>query len=83
MTRLLGLVVLYGAMFLAWNGVGLFMLLAPARFGNLVHHSFHLFPEVGTKDWGKKLVVRLTGAGMLAFAVRFALGVAQFVRQGG
>jgi hypothetical protein len=83
MSRLLGVVVIYAAMFLAWSGVGLFMLLAPARFGNLVHDNLLLFPEVGSRDWGKKLVVRLVGVGLFAFAIRFALGVAEIVRQGG
>jgi hypothetical protein len=77
MSRLLGFVLIYSAMFLGWCGVGLFMLLAPARFGNLVHDSLLLFPEVGAKDWGKKLLLRLVGSGRLAFAVRFALGIAR------
>lgn len=73
MNRLLGIVFLYFAMMLGWIGVGLFMLLAPARFGNLVHDSLMLFPEVRAGDWGKKLFVRLLGLGLVAFAVRFVL----------
>jgi hypothetical protein len=49
------------------------MLFAPARFGNLVHDSVMLFPKVRRGDWGKKLIVRLLGIGLLAFAVRFVL----------
>jgi hypothetical protein len=83
MSRLLGLVIVYAAMFLGWCGVGLFMVLAPVRFGNLVHDTLLLFPEVGAKDWGKKLLLRLVGAGLLVFAIRFALGIAQLSDQSG
>ncbi len=54
MSRLLGVVLVYVAMLLAWTAAGLFMLLAPARFGNLVHESLHLFPQVQEGDWGRK-----------------------------
>jgi hypothetical protein len=80
-TRLLGPVLIYVVMFLGWTGVGLFMLLAPGRFGNLLHHNVGVFPEVQKADWGKKLFVRLVGAGFLAFATHFALGVAELVQQ--
>ena len=79
MTRLLGPVLIYLVMFLGWTGVGVFMLLAPGRFGNMLHHNVGVFPEVQRGDWGKKLFVRLVGAGFLAFAVHFALGVADLV----
>jgi hypothetical protein len=68
-------------MFMGWTGVGLFMLLAPGRFGNLLHHNIGVFPEVRKPDWGKKLFVRLIGAGFLAFAVHFARGVADLIQQ--
>jgi hypothetical protein len=71
MSRLLGIAFLYLAMMLGWIGVGLFMLVAPARFGNLIHDSLMLFPEVRPGDRGKKLSVRLIGVGLLTFAVRF------------
>ena len=80
MTRLLGPILVYIVMFLGWTGVGLFMLLAPARFGNLLHHEVGAFPQVQKADWGKKLFVRLVGAGFLAFAMYFALGIANLVR---
>ena len=67
-------------MFLAWTGVGLFMLLAPGRFGNLLHDSVGVFPEVQRADWGKKLLARVVGVGLLAFAVHFAMGVADLIR---
>jgi hypothetical protein len=73
MNRLLGIVFLYLAMMLGWIGVGLFMLFPPARFGNLIHDSLMLFPEVRPGDWGKKLFVRILGIGLLAFAIRFVL----------
>ena len=83
MSRLLAIAALYALMFLAWSGVGLFMLLAPGRFANLVHDSFGLFRETGATDWGKKLVVRFMGVSLLGFAVHFALVVTDLVRQGG
>jgi len=83
MSRVLGIVAVYLAMFLAWIAAGLFMLLAPARFGNLVHDSFGLYPEVRRQDWGKKLFLRLLGAGLLAFAVHFALRAAALIARGG
>jgi hypothetical protein len=76
MSRLLGVVFVYAAMLLAWTGVGFFMLLAPGRFGNLVHDSLGLFPQVNRGDWGKKLILRLVGLGLLAFAIRMALRIA-------
>ena len=81
MSRLLGVVFIYGAMMLAWTGVGLFMLLAPGRFGNFLHLNVGVFPEVQKADWGKKLFLRLVGAGLLAFAVHFAVGVADLIQQ--
>ena len=83
MSRLLAIALLYALMFLAWFGVGLLLLLAPVRFGNLVHDSFGLFPEVAGHDWGKKLILRLLGIALLGFAGHFALAVAALVRQGG
>ena len=76
MSRLLGIVFIYAAMMLAWTGVGLFMLVAPARFGNLVHDNLQLFPEVNPGDWGKKLFLRLLGVGLLAFAFRLIVRIA-------
>ena len=73
MNRLLGIAFLYLAMMLGWIGVGLFMLFAPGRFGNLVHDSVMLFSEVKRGDWGKKLIVRVLGIGLLVFAGRFVL----------
>jgi len=62
-------------MFLGWTGVGLFMIVAPVRFGNLVNESFGFFPHVKDPDWGKKLILRVVGAGLLGFALRFAYGI--------
>jgi len=80
-TRLLGPFLIYVVMFLGWTAVGLFMLLMPGRFGNLLHHNVGVFPEVHKADWGKKLFVRLVGAGFLAFAVHFGFGVANLTDQ--
>jgi hypothetical protein len=82
MIRALGAVLVYFVMLGAWVGVGLFIVIAPARFGNLVNESFGLFPEVRAGDWGKKLFLRLVGFGLLAFAMRFIWGVRQLFRPG-
>ena len=78
MSRLLGIVLVYTLMFLGWTGVGLFMIVAPARFGNLV--KFGLFPHVRDGDWGKKLILRIAGIGLLCFAMRFAIGIAALLK---
>ena len=83
MSRLLGIVGIYVLMFFAWTAAGLFMLLAPVRFGNLVHDSFGLYPQVRGGDWGKKLILRLLGLGLLGFAANFALRVASLFSHGG
>lgn len=75
MTRLVGIVAMYGLMFLGWTAIGIFMLIAPARFGNAIHQSFGLFPAVEPRDTGKKLLVRIAGLALLGFAARFLLGV--------
>jgi hypothetical protein len=80
MSRLLGIVLVYSLMFLGWSGVGLFMVVAPARFGNLVHESFGFFPNVKDGDRGKKLILRIAGVGLLGFAVRFAMGIIKLAR---
>jgi hypothetical protein len=80
--RALAIVLVYLAMLLAWTAAGLCLILAPRRSGNLVNESFGLFPAVGVHDWGKKLVLRLIGLGLLAFAARFISGIRQLVLPG-
>ena len=82
MIRAVGAVLVYVVMLMAWVGVGLFIVIAPARFGNLVNESFGLFPEVHARDWGKKLFLRLIGLGLLAFAARFVWGIRQLLGAG-
>jgi hypothetical protein len=76
-SRLLGVVGIYSLMLLGWTAAGIFMLIAPARFGNAVHESFGLFPAVGSADAGKKLLVRIAGFALLGFAARFAWGISK------
>ncbi len=80
MSRLLGVVGIYGLMMLGWTGVGIFMLIAPARFGNAIHESFGLLAAVGPRATGKKLLVRIAGLALLGFAARFAFGVSRMLR---
>jgi hypothetical protein len=75
MIRALAAVFFYFLMLAAWVGVGLFIVIAPRRFGNLVNEDFGLFPEVRAGDWGKRLFLRLVGLGLLAFAARFVWGI--------
>ena len=83
MTRLLGIAALYILMFLAWISVGLLMVIAPLRFGNLIHDSYGLYPQVHRNDWGKKLILRIVGIGLIGFAAHFALQAEALFRQGG
>ena len=81
MTRLLGIVAVYALMFLAWTGAGLFLLISPLRAGNLLHESFGLYPEVKPRDRGRKLILRIVGLGLLAFASHFARRVVALAGQ--
>jgi hypothetical protein len=83
MIRAFGIVLVYFLMLGAWLAVGLFIVVAPARFGNLVNENFGLFPEVGANDWGKKLFLRLVGLGLLAFAARFVWGIRMLLHPAG
>ena len=78
-SRLLVFGILYLAMFLGWVGVGLFMLLAPTRFINFVHDNVgglaESRPRVATA-----VLVRVIGAGFIAFAIRFAFRAADLLR---
>ena len=81
MSRLLGIVAIYVLMCLAWTAAGLFLLLAPVRAGNLIHESFGFYPAVRGRDRGKKLLLRVVGVGLLAFAAKFAIRVAEISAQ--
>ena len=70
MSRLYGVVAIYLIMLLGLAVAGVFVLVAPGRFGNLVHESLNLFPEVQPGDWGKRLFLRVIGLALLAFAIR-------------
>jgi hypothetical protein len=56
------------------------MILKPVRFAHFIHENFVLLPEIGQGDTGWKLVIRLGGAGLFAFAVRFVWKAAQLLR---
>ena len=79
MLRAFGIVLVYCFMLAAWVAAGLFITIAPRRFGNLVNESFSLFPHVDKRDWGKKLFLRMVGIGLLAFAARFIWGIHQLL----
>ena len=83
MRAALGLVLVYAAMVSAWIGVGLFMTLSPARFGDLIHDNFGLFPTVGPHHRVKRLLLRLIGMGLLAFAARFLWRVFELLLRSG
>ena len=83
MIRALGAVLVYFVMLGAWVAVGLFILIAPARFGDLLNESFGIFPAVRAGDWGKKLFLRLRGLGLVAVAACFVWGIRQLFQPGG
>ena len=78
MSRLYGIVAIYLIMLLGIAGVSVFIIVAPARFGNLLHDNLNLFPEVDRGDWGKKLFLRLIALALLAFAARIVHRIAGF-----
>ena len=69
--RILAGILLYVVLPVAWLSLGAFMLLAPVRFAYFIHENFVLLPQIGQRDAGWKLVIRLGGAALFAFAVRF------------
>jgi hypothetical protein len=71
--------ILYVAMFLGWIAVGLFMLFAPATFINFVRDNIAVLAE-GPPGVRSKLFIRLIGAGLLAFAMRFMFRIAELSR---
>jgi hypothetical protein len=78
-SRLLAVVGIYGLMLIGWTVAGIFMLIAPARFGSAIHESFGLFPAVRHGDTGKKLLLRMVGCALLGFAARFVLGLSKLL----
>jgi hypothetical protein len=81
MSRLIGIVAIYLLMLLGWIAIGAFLVIAPARVGNLMNDSFGLFPRVGPHDWGKKSFLRIAGLGFLAFAIRFLMRILELASQ--
>ncbi len=77
MLRAFGIVLVYFVMLAAWLAAGLFIVVAPGRFGNLLNENFGIFPPVGPHNWGKRLFLRVVGLGLLAFAARFIWGIRQ------
>lgn len=69
--RILAGILLYLILPIAWLSLGTFMVLAPVRFAHFIHENFVLLPQIGQRDAGWKFLIRVMGAGLLAFAVRF------------
>ena len=78
-SRLLVIGFFYLAMFLGWIAVGLFMLVTPGRFINFVRDNI-AFMDEGRPLGAGKFVVRLIGAGLVAFAVLLAFRTADLAR---
>jgi len=78
LSRILAFGFLYAAMFLGWVGVGLWMLLAPGSIVNFVRDNIALIGE-NRPSCAAKLLVRLAGAGLVAFATRFAFRFAELL----
>lgn len=75
--RILAGVVLYLILPVIWLSLGTFMILTPVRFAHFIHENFVLLPQISQRDTGWKLVIRLGGAALFAFAVRFVWKAAQ------
>ncbi|MGA2184780.1 MAG: hypothetical protein ABSH47_17305 [Bryobacteraceae bacterium] len=75
--RILAGILLYLVLPVIWVSLGTFMVLAPVRFARFIHENFVLLPQIGPRDTGWKLLIRVIGAGLLAFAVRFVWKAAQ------
>jgi hypothetical protein len=69
--RILAGVLLYLVLPIIWLSLGAYMLLAPVRFAHFIHENFVLLPQISQRDSGWKLLIRVAGAGLLAFAVHF------------
>jgi hypothetical protein len=69
--RILAGVLLYLVLPVIWLSLGAFMILKPVRFAHFIHENFVLLPRISQRDRGWKLVIRLGGAALCAFAVRF------------
>jgi hypothetical protein len=78
--RILAGILLYVVLPVAWLSLGAFMLLAPVRFAYFIHENFVLLPRIGPRDHGWKLLIRVMGAGLLAFAVRFVWKAVELFR---
>lgn len=78
-SRILVFGLLYVAMFLGWIAVGLFMLLAPATFINFVRDNVAVMAH-NPPSGRSKFFIRLIGAGLLAFAMRFVFRIAELSR---
>jgi hypothetical protein len=81
LTRLFAIAFLYLAMFLAWAGLGSFMLLAPRRFLMFLEENV-ISLTAGRPGEAATLMVRVGGLGLFAFAVRFAVRFAELWSRG-
>lgn len=72
MGRAVGVAVIVAVMVFMWIGVGLLMLVAPARFAKIVDENFALLPEVGRVG---QLILRGVGAGLVGFAILFVIRI--------
>jgi len=78
--RILAGVVLYLVLPVLWLSLGAAMVLTPVRFAHFVNENFVLLPRIGPRDTGWKLAIRVVGAGLLAFAVRFVWKAVELFR---
>jgi len=70
-SRLLIIGILYFTMFAGWIGIGIFMLLVPQRFIEVVRSNVAFLSD-STPRRSTKWMARIIGAALLAFAIRFA-----------
>lgn len=69
--RILAGILLYIVLPIIWLSLGTVMMCRPVRFAHFIHENFVLLPQIGPRDKGWKLLIRVVGASLFAFAVRF------------
>ncbi len=74
--RVLAGILLYLVLPLCWVSLGAYMLLAPARFAGFIDENVVALPP-RSRALGVTLGIRAVGLALIAFAVRFALKLAE------
>jgi len=74
--RILAGILFYALLPLCWLFLGAFMFMAPARFAGFIDENVVALPHARRPPLAMTLAIRAAGAGLIAFAIRFALNLA-------